>query len=189
MTPSTLLPPPSLPRTALIGNDLAAEWPFIRWHFRRCIVRNGHISLATTPAQGWPGLAPVGSLVLLDGMRGYYLEKFTGSVERAGGEGSPLTVMGADTGRWFWLKSLYRGRFGRPPGVRLYGVAGARRPATAEEKDRFLKLVRPLRRLKGYDMLWADMAQCREIEFVGAEYVRLGKMAPLTMSGNWPQSS
>ncbi len=84
--------------------------------------------------------------------------------------------MAVDSGKRFWLASLTRGRFTAPPALRLTGTAGPRRPATPSEQQRWLRRVRPVRRLNGHRLLWGDLTHVRDLSFDTALPVRLGKM-------------
>ncbi len=163
---------------------LMENWNMIRSHFKRALQRNTYVSIATIKPDGTPHVSPVGSFFLNKDYTGYYLEKFTTAIHKNSPLHPEVSVMGVDPGRWFWLKSLYKGRFDRYPAIRLYGVAGERRPATDEEKERFLKMVRPLKWTKGYPLLWEDMGTVRVIHFHDFEPARLGKMTRhLDLSG------
>jgi len=156
--------------------ELKAHWPSIKAHFKRFIRKNSYVSLATVRPDGQPSVSPVGSFCLNNDCTGYYLEKFTTSVAKNADQNPRVTVLGVDAGKWFWLKSIYKGRFDTVPGIKLYGVAGERRQATAAEKEKFLRLVKPLRRFKGYKLMWEDMDVIREIRFEDFELIRLGQM-------------
>ena len=66
--------------------------------------------------------------------------------------------------------------FYRPPAIRLYGRLGELREGTKDEKERFQRLVRPVRRTKGYKVMWKDMNRVRELSFERAEGANLGLM-------------
>lgn len=159
------------PSQALIDN-----WPMIKTHFYRALKKTSHVAIATVRPDGTPHISPVGSFFLNDDCTGYYLEKFTTAISKNAPTNPAVTVLGVDPGMWFWLKSLYKGQFARTPAIRLYGTAGEKRAATEREIERFLKRVRPLKRLKGYAHLWEGMGLARIIHFHDFEPARLGKM-------------
>ena len=73
--------------------------------------------------------------------------------------------------RWFWLRSLYNGRFASLPGIRLTGLAGERRVASDEERAAYQARVKPFRWTKGYDLIWRDLRHVREIKLESCEPV------------------
>lgn len=157
--------------------SLLENWAAIRKHFFRCIKLNGCVSIASVRPDGQPTISPIGSFYLCkEAGKGYYFELFSTAVARNRRSNPQVCVMGADAGKWFWLKSLYKGKFSRNPAIKLYGRAGELRDATDEEVNGFLKLVRPLRWTKGHDMLWGTLSKVREIEFHSFEEANLGKM-------------
>lgn len=158
------------------SEKLMAHWPMIRDHFKRVQRTSGFVSIGTVRPDGSPWASPVGSLILNDDGTGYYLEAFTTSVARRHAQQSKVVVMGANAGNCFFLRSLFKGKFERWPGIRLVGTAGPLRPGKPEELERFLKLVRPMRFLKGYPMLWGQLKNVRELYFEDFEPVHLGKM-------------
>ena len=69
---------------------------------------------AAVMEEGGIRMFPIGSLrVGRDGSATYF-ELFARPVA----EGTPITFMAVDVGLWFWLTSLLKGRFDRPPAVR-----------------------------------------------------------------------
>lgn len=155
---------------------LKENWSMIRAHFRRVIRKSTFVSIGTVRPDGSPAISPVGSFFLNDDCTGFYLEKFTTAIQKNAPINPRVTIMGVDPGRMFWLKSIFKGRFDRTPAIRLYGIAGERRPATEKETQRFLRLVRPLKGTKGYKIMWEDMTMVRVIRFEDFEPARLGKM-------------
>ena len=83
-----------------------------------------------------------------------------------------------------WLRALVKGRFSTPPGIRLRGHAGERRPATPEEQERWQHRVRRLRWTKGHALLWSQMTHARDLRFEAFEPIRLGAMT----AGLFPDS-
>jgi uncharacterized protein len=83
--------------------------------------------------------------------------------------------------RWLWLRALYRGRFESPPGMRLTGVASARRPATQVELTAYQARVKPFRRLRGYDLIWKDLSHVRDITLTGLAPI----LYPTMTDGLW----
>jgi hypothetical protein len=84
--------------------------------------------------------------------------------------------MALNSGRWELLKALWRGEARRPFGVRLHGTVGERREATAAEIARMHRRVRPLRFLRGHDLLWGRLRTVRDVRFDAFEPVRIGPL-------------
>jgi len=115
---------------------------------------------------------PIGSLrVGRDGSATYF-ELFARPVE----EGAPITFMAVDVGLWFWLSSLLKGRFDRPPAVRLMGRVGRKRPCSEEEARGWHRRVGLLLKTPGGKALWSKPGPIREIVFERAEPVKVGKV-------------
>lgn len=152
------------------------EWNRIRDHFRRSRKANSHFVLSIVDDQGFPRTMPIGSLMLNRDQTGYFFEKFTSSFSRFGAPGQQICVLAVNSNRWFWLRSIFQGRFSRPPAIRLYGRLGELREGTPAERDRFQRLVKPVRGTKGHRLMWEDMSRVRELTFERAEGANLGKM-------------
>jgi len=156
--------------------DIKDHWGTIRKLFMDAFWSSQHYAIATINEDGSPHITPIGSLVLLKGNRGFYCEEFPQTMTKNLARDQRVCVMAVNSGRWYWLKSLFRGRFATPPGVRLMGRVGEKRKATEEERALWLKRVRPLRWLKGHDLLWSDMRYIREIRFQTFEPLSTGVM-------------
>ncbi len=87
-----------------------------------------------------------------------------------------VCIMAVDFGAWYTLKGLFRGRFDRWPGIRLYGTVGPNRRALPEELNRWLVRVKRFKKFKGYDLLWKDIRTVRDIYFTDFQPVHLGPM-------------
>ena len=77
---------------------------------------------------------------------------------------------------WFWIKSLFKGRFNTYPAVKLYGKLGEKRKATDKEVSRLNKRMKASRGLKGNRYLWGEMYYVRDVKFTDARITQLGKM-------------
>jgi len=89
--------------------------------------------------------------------------------------------MAVNAGFAFWLRSFFLGRFDSPPGVRLHGVVGPLRPATATGISTIERRVRPTKWLKGSRLLWTNFTHVRDIEFTSFRPVTY----PVMMKGLW----
>jgi hypothetical protein len=137
-----------------------------------------HYSLASIASDGTPHVTPIGSLRLLPDRTGVYFEIFTQGMARNLDLNPKVCVLAVNSSRWFWLRSLYQGRFNALPGVRLYGEAGPCRAATSDEVAWWERRVGRARSLKGYSLLWGRdrLTHVRTIQFTYAAPVQLGEM-------------
>lgn len=155
------------------------HWTAIREIVNRTLKTTGFCVVATANPDGSPHVAPIGSLVLLEGGKGYYFEKFPKTTRSNLDQDQRICILASPRGFWSFLKMLFRGRFSDVPGVRLIGRAGARRAATEEERRRLrerLKSYQIFQRLKGYRLLWDDMRHVREITIDSVDPLHLGPM-------------
>jgi uncharacterized protein len=159
--------------------DALQHWTTIREIVDRTLKTTNFCALATINPDGSPHVAPIGSLVLQEGGKGYFFEKFPRTTRNNLEQNQRLCILAAPRGFWSFMKALFLGRFDEAPGVRLMGRAGVRRAATAEETQHWqdqVKQFRIFRKLKGYDMLWGGMRDVREITFDAFEPLHLGPM-------------
>ena len=133
-------------------------------------------SVATVNEKGQPHVSPIGSVVLLDKSKGIYFEKFTKSIPQNANNNQYATIMSVDDGKWFWLKSLIKGKFNKPPAIRLLVKLGELRKETDKEGQIFKRKVKLFKATKGYQMLWKDMSHIREFEILEYKPVFIGKM-------------
>ncbi len=152
------------------------DWPGTRRMFRRAFRSSFHYSIASVAVDGSPHVTPIASVLLTEPGRGIFFDIFTAQLSANLDRDPRICVMAVDSSRRFWFASLRRGRFIEPPALRLVGTAGPRRPATAVEQERWLRRVRPIRRLKGHDLLWGELPLVRDLTFENAMPVRLGRM-------------
>ena len=156
--------------------DIEHDWPVIQDMFRRAFGSSLHTAVATVDADGSPRLAPIGSLMLTEPGRGIYFDRFTTDTAANLDRDPRIAVLAVDSGKWFWLWGLVRGRFPALPAIRLEGKAGPRRPATEEERRRWQRRVRRVRRTRGHRLLWGSLTHVRDLTFESAEAIELGRM-------------
>ncbi|GGO72665.1 pyridoxamine 5'-phosphate oxidase family protein [Bowmanella pacifica] len=156
--------------------DIHQDWPQIRRMFARSFSSSSHYAIASIGEDGLPHVTPIGSLILTEPGKGVFFEKFTRQLPLNLSHNANICVLAVNSGRWFWLKSLLRGGFDNWPALRLKGQAGERREASEEECQRWFKRVNMLSFTKGYDLMWKDMCQVRELHFHTVEPVKLGAM-------------
>ncbi|MEV6773162.1 pyridoxamine 5'-phosphate oxidase family protein [Nocardia sp. NPDC051030] len=165
------------------GDELRLDrhWDRIRTVVARGQRSTGHCAIASVGPDGIPNVTPVGTVFLRDNGTGFYFDVYTSALARNIEANPKVCLMAVDSGSWMWLRSLIIGRFVQPPGVRLYGTAGSRRPATAEERSEVERRVRQAQRLKGGRLLWSEFTHVRDITFSEFRPVRYPRM----MDGMW----
>jgi hypothetical protein len=144
--------------------------------FRRGFRSSRHFAVATVGEDGGPHVTPIASVILTEPGKGFFFDIFTARLGENLDRDPRVCVLAVDSGARFWLGSLRRGRFAAPPALRLVGTAGPRRPATAEERQRWLQRVRPVRRFVGHRRLWSRLDHVRDLTFDAALPVQMGIM-------------
>ena len=160
---------------------LEQQWPQIRSVFEQATT----LLIASVSSDGYPHVTPIGSLYLRDDCTGYYLERFPVGLVKNLEHDDRVEAFALNGKPGTWLSALVRGRFREVPGGRLRGRAGARREATAEERERWARKVHRLRWTKGHGLLWGDMRHARDIRFEAFEPIVLGAMT----AGLWEARS
>ena len=156
--------------------DLIENWSKIRTHFRASLRGNLHVAISSVCEDGTPTVSPVGSLFLNDNQTGFYFEKYVTKLPQNASDRAQICVLGVNSSKLFWIRSLFKGKFGKYPAVKLYGTLGVKREASEKEKARLKRLVRSTNWLKGNKYLWSEMSYVREIAFHKAEKINLGNM-------------
>ena len=156
--------------------DILTDWQAIRNHFIRSFRANFHMSIASVDENGQPTVTPIGSLFLNDNQTGFYFEKYSSKLPIHAKTNRSICVLGVNSSTLFWLKSLFKGKFGNHPAIKLYGELGERRKATDKETNRLNRRMKITKGLKGNKYLWGEMEFVREIIFTKAEKINLGKM-------------
>jgi len=155
---------------------LKDHWPQIKELFEKAIKTNKYYSFATVDKDGNPHVTPIGSLILKDGCKGFFSEKFPVNMKDNFKSSDRVAVMAVNSGFFYWFKALRKGKFESPPGVRLYGRVGERRQATPDERKMWLKKVKIAKGTKGYNLLWKDLPHVRDIYFDDFKPVTAGQM-------------
>ncbi len=141
--------------------ELIANWAEIKSLFKQSFISSFHFAIATVTENGEPHVTPIGSLILGKPGHGIYFEKFPRHLPQNLGSNRQICVLAVNSGKWFWLRSLLRGKFKTPPAVRLYGVVGDLREATDTEIALWQKRVKSVSFSKGHAMMWGDMSRVR----------------------------
>ena len=164
-----------------MNGHLQDHWRQIRSLFAETLATSFHFSLASVDADGNPHVTPIGSLFLNREPSGYFFEIFTRKMPSNFENNARVCVLAVPSRFRTWLSAMVRGRFPKPPGIRLYGKVGPLRPAKPEEIKRWRKQVRPVRFFKGHDLLWSKLDQVRDVVFDDWKPINLGE----TTRGLW----
>ena len=156
--------------------NLITDWEKIRAHFNKSFKSNFYVSIASVDAKNNPTVTPIGTLFLNDDQTGFYFEKFPLNLPIHAKINPNICVLGVNSNRLFWIRSLFNGNFPSSPAIKLYGVLREKRKATSHEISRLNRRMRSTKRLKGNVYLWQNMEFIREIQFTEAEQINLGKM-------------
>lgn len=156
--------------------NIINDWNIIRQHFNKSFRSNFHVSIASVGDNNNPTVTPIGSLFLNDNQTGFYFEKFPSKLPLHVNNNKNICVLGVNSNRWFWIKSLFKEKFPHPPAIKLYGELGAKRKATKKERERLNRRMKATKGLKGNTYLWGNMEYVREVYFKKAEKINLGKM-------------
>ena len=156
--------------------DLIADWKTIRKHFNKSFSQNLFISIASVDADNNPTVTPIGSLFLNNNQTGFYFEKYPTKLPEHAKTNKNICALAVNNSKWFWIKSLYKGRFKINPAIKLYGQLGERRKATDKETSRLNRRMKSTKGLKGNRYLWKNMEFVRDVTFTKVEIINLGKM-------------
>ena len=156
--------------------DIKPNWDKIRKHFKKSFSSNFHVSIASIEADETPTVTPIGSLFLNNDQTGFYFEKYPSKLPTYAKINKKICVLAVNSNTWFWIKSLFIGRFNKYPAIKLYGVLGERREASEIETSGLNRRMKATKSLRGNKYLWGEMKFVREIKFTSAEKINLGKM-------------
>ena len=152
------------------------DWTIARTVVRRALRSTLHCSIASTNPDGSAQVTPIGS-VLLNGVgSGLYFDIFNKQLAANVDRDPRITIVAVDAGRIRWLRSLLRGRFASPPGVRLSGTVGPARPSTPEEVARFHRIAGPLLRTRGGRLMWSRLPRVRDVTLDQVSTLSIGRM-------------
>jgi uncharacterized protein len=153
------------------------EWGLVRRTWDRVLRSSMSYSVASVGPDGTPHVTPIGSVFLNDEPgTGFYLDMFNKQLSENVRANPRVMILGVDSGKLMWLTSLLRGRFVRPPGVRLVATVGPRRPSTEPERQRLNSALGPLVRTPGGRLLWRDLPHVRELRIEAVVPLRIGRM-------------
>lgn len=156
--------------------ELKSNWKEIKKHFEKSFRTNFHAAVASVDKDNNPTVTPIGSLFLNNNCTGFYFEKYPTKLPVHAEQNKNICILGVNSNTWFWLKSLFKGRFSSYPALKLYGKLGNKREATKIEIERLNRRVMTTKGMKGNSYLWGEMEYVREIEFTHVEKINLGNM-------------
>ena len=156
--------------------DIKSNWKLIKNHFNESFKTSLSVSIASVNKDNKPTVTPIGTLFLNKDQTGFYFEKFPKKIPENAKLNKNICVLAVNSSKWFWIKALYKLKFNAYPAIRLYGELGKKRKATDIEISRLNRRMRTTKRLKGNKYLWRKMAFVREIKFIKAEGINIGKM-------------
>lgn len=156
--------------------DIFKNWKKIRTHFRTSFSSSLHVAIASVDVENVPTITPIGSFFLNKNQTGFYFEKFSTQLPRNAEINKNVCILAVNSSKWYWITSLFKGKFETNPAIKLYGQLGKKRKATDAEMHAFKKRVRFSSSLKGHRLLWDNMNYIREIHFTKAENMNIGKM-------------
>ena len=156
--------------------DIKTDWGTIRNQFNKSFRQNLFIPIASVDAENNPTVTPIGSLFLNNNQSGFYFEKYPAKLPLHAKTNQNICALAVNSSKWFWLRSLFKGRFKTNPAIKLYGQLGERRQATEKEIARLNRRMKATKGLKGNTYLWKKMDYVRDISFTKAETINLGEM-------------
>jgi uncharacterized protein len=131
-----------------------------------------YCAFSTVNEDGTPRVAPYSSMILGENKQGFYFDELSQHTSSNIERNQRICVLIVKTNIWFWIKTVFLGRYDHPPGIRLMGSVGKKREATEQEINAFKKPLRSLKFFKGYKPIWGFMKQGREIYFDAFEPVK-----------------
>ena len=156
--------------------DIKTNWNTIREHFNRSFSSSFHVSVGSVDKDNNPTVTPIGTIFLNDNQTGFYFEKFPSKLPKHAKYNPKICLLGVNSSRFFWLKSLFKKQFTTYPAIKLYGELGKKRKASEKEIKRLNRRMKMTNGLKGNSYLWKNMKFIREVQFTKAEKINLGEM-------------
>jgi hypothetical protein len=146
--------------------DLDTHWPQIRRTVMAAQRSALHCAIATVTPQNTPHLVPIGTVFLhADRPGGYMFDHYANNMAKNLAGNPNICLLAVNASRLMWLASFLRGRFVSPPGLRLYGTAGALRLASAAERAAVDRRTGLMRLLPGGRAIWNDFSHVRDLHF------------------------
>lgn len=156
--------------------ELDSHWDQIKKTFEACLSSSKHCAIATVDDAGNPHITPVGFIFLKDNHTAYYFEEYTKAIPQNIQSNNNVCLMVVNSGFLYWFKSLFKGKFISPPGLRLYGKAGDLRKASPDEVRVYENKIASARNLKGSSLIWQGLETVREIKLTSFKPIQYPKM-------------
>ncbi len=151
--------------------DVQTQWPRIRAAFEAGVRSTRHCAIASVGPDGTPHVTPVGFVFARDDATLFYFEQHPRRLPANLAHEPRVCVLAVNASNRLWGPFLMRGRFASPPGVRLIGIASARRSASTEEREALRRRIGPLHRLPGAKLIWGGLDHVRDIRVERCEPV------------------
>jgi hypothetical protein len=135
-----------------------------------------HCAIASRNPDGSAHLTPIGSVILTDLGNGFYFDMFNRQLAHNLDTDPQVTILAVDSGKLMWLRSLLKGTFVRPPGVRMTAEVTQPRPSTREEIKQFYRVVGPMLRTRGGQLLWGRLPSVRDLRIKTITPLSIGAM-------------
>ena len=152
------------------------NWPFVKQNYQNIMKKVRYCSIGTVCESGMPNTTPIGSLILTEKGRGFFFDIFPELLAKNIDNNPNICILLINTDVFFWLKSMFIGKFTQPAGFKLLGTAGPKRAATLEEITAFRSIIKPMKPFKGYHSLWSDLSFVREVELTSYFPINTGRM-------------
>lgn len=138
------------------------------------VKRSMYCSVSIITKEGFPHSSPIGSVFIEDKYSGYFIELFSKSIND--NSSKYASILAVNTSVKYWIKSLYQGKFSSHPAIRILVELEEARDISEKEKNRFLRRVKILKYLKGYELLWSQARFVRPFSIKKTIPVKLGAM-------------
>ena len=102
--------------------DIVNDWNKIKKHFNKSFYSNFHVAIASVNKDNKPTVTPIGSLFLYNNQTGFYFEKFPAKIPEHSKTNRNICILAVNSNTWFWLTSLFRGKFNSYPAIKMYGL-------------------------------------------------------------------
>ena len=145
--------------------DIGKHWPQILRALAEGKKSNRFFSIATVNSDGTPHVTPIGHVFFNDDMTGYYFDQYSEVMPKNFEKNKNICLMSVNSNTFFWLKSLFSGRFSMSPAIRIMGTVGDKRDASKEEVEKLKKSIAITSGLKGHKLLWGDLTKVRDMRF------------------------